>query len=141
MEGATRPLKVVLDTNIVVAALNDDARVHSRLAVIDAGHVVIPDLVVAELLFGAYSSQRVLQNVAKVERLVRSFGSASFDRPVAHRFGQTKALLRARGVNSQDFDLAIASVALEANALLVTHDGGLRLAAIPGLIVEDWLAG
>lgn len=48
-------------------------------------------------------------------------------------------MLRRRGLTKQDFDLAIASIALEEGATLVSHDQGFRSASVPGLEVEDWL--
>jgi tRNA(fMet)-specific endonuclease VapC len=131
---------IALDTNVLVAALNQVERVIGRLAAIDPGDIVLPDLVIAELLFGAHTSARVSENVAKVERLVATFHTAPFDLRAARRFARLKADLRGRGRVKQDFDLAIASVALVHGATLVTHDGGLLDGTIGGLDVEDWLA-
>lgn len=39
-----------------------------------------------------------------------------------------------------DFDLVVACTALEHRAVRVTHDGGLKDGAVPGLVVEDWLS-
>lgn len=131
---------LVLDTNVLVAALNQVERVTERLAAIEPGDILLPDLVIAELLFGAHTSARVVENLAKVERLVTTFRTAPFDLRAARRFARIKAELRSRGRIKQDFDLAIASVALVHGATLVTHDGGLLDGAIVGLAVEDWLA-
>lgn len=132
---------IALDTNVVVAALNQVERVTARLSTLDPAEVLLPDLVIAELLFGAHTSTRVSENVAKVERLVATFRTAPFDLQAARRFARIKAELRSRGRIKQDFDLAIASIALVRGAMLITHDGGLLDGAIAGLVVEDWLAG
>lgn len=131
---------IALDTNVLVAALNQVERVTARLAAIDPGDILLPDLVIAELLFGAHTSARVAENLAKVDRLVVTFRTAPFDLRAARRFAEIKADLRSRGRIKQDFDLAIASVALVHAATLITHDGGLLDGAIAGLVVEDWLA-
>lgn len=131
---------IVLDTNVVVAALNQVERVTERLAAIDPSDILLPDLVIAELLYGARTSARVSENLARVERLVGTFRTAPFDLETARRFALIKADLRTRGRIKQDFDLAIASVALVHGATLVTHDGGLLDGGIVGLLVEDWLA-
>ena len=52
----------------------------------------------------------------------------------------TRAALRARGISKSDFDLLIASTALEQNAVLVTDDRALLDGTIAGLKVENWLA-
>ena len=131
---------IVLDTNMLVAALNRVEPVIKRLTSVDPSDVLLPDLVIAELLFGARTSTRVAENLAKVERLVLLFRTVPFDLQAARRFGEIKSDLRRQGRVKQDFDLAIASVALVSNATLITHDGGLLDGAISNLQVEDWLA-
>lgn len=131
---------IVLDTNVVVAALNRVDSVIKRLVGVEPTDVLLPDLVVAELLFGAHTFNRVAENLAKVERLVLLFRTVPFDLHAARRFAELKSELRRRGRVKQDFDLAIASVALGSHATLITHDGGLLDGAIPDLRVEDWLA-
>lgn len=131
---------IVLDTNVVVAALNRVEPVVKRLVSIEPADVLLPDLVIAELLFGAHTSTRVAENLAKIERLVLLFRTVPFDLQTARKFAELKSDLRRRGRVKQDFDLAIASVALANHAILITHDGGLLDGAIPDLQVEDWLA-
>jgi tRNA(fMet)-specific endonuclease VapC len=129
-----------LDTNIVIAALNQIGPVVDRIAATAPGDILIPDLVIAELLFGAHTSGRVRENLSKVNRLVAAFPTAPFDTMAARRFAEIKAQLRRCGRVKQDFDLAIASIALVKGAMLVTHDGGLLEGDVPDLPVEDWLA-
>ena len=132
-------MKYALDTNIVVAALNGVEPVVRRLAMIDVGDVIISDVVIAELLFGARTSARVEANVAKVERLIERFAAAPFETGAARRFAEVKASLRKRGIAKQDIDLAIACIALERRATLVSHDAALLAGDIDGLSTEDWL--
>jgi tRNA(fMet)-specific endonuclease VapC len=55
-----------LDTNIVIAALNGDKRVLDRLNAIAHQDTIIPLIVIAELLYGAYRSVRRDANLARV---------------------------------------------------------------------------
>lgn len=54
------------------------------------------------------------------------------------RFGQFKAELRQQGQPVADFDLAIASIAL-ANDLIVVTNNTRHYVRIPGLKLENWM--
>ncbi|UQA54611.1 PIN domain-containing protein [Polyangium aurulentum] len=133
-------MSYALDTNVVAAALNGETRVVARLSTLAPEDIVLPTPVLAELVFGARLSARAAENLAKVERLAATLRTAPFNLGAARRFGEIKGRLRRQGRTKQDFDLAIASIALEQGAVLVTHDAALLDGDIPDLVVEDWLA-
>lgn len=133
-------MRYALDTNAVVAALNGVSPVAARLAGLQATDIMLPAPVVAELYFGARASNRVRENVDRVDRLVALFGLQPFDEAAVRRFAEVKAELRRVGRAKSDFDLAIASIALVHGVTLVTHDAALLDGSIVGLLVEDWLA-
>jgi tRNA(fMet)-specific endonuclease VapC len=132
-------VKFVLDTNIVIAAMHGDPRVLDRLDAADLADVGIPILAIGELLYGARRSQRVEANVAAVETLQQALPVLPLTMAVVERYAEVRSELAARGLPKGDFDLVIAATALDAGAVLVTHDGGLGDGAISGLEVEDWL--
>lgn len=51
-------MRYVLDANIAIAALNGIEAVRSQLAGVPSAEVGIPIVALAELIFGAYKSQR-----------------------------------------------------------------------------------
>ena len=61
-----------------------------------------------------------------------------YDQGAASRFGHIKAELERSGESVGDLDLQIASVALEFDVPLVTHNQR-HFRRVPGLVVEDWL--
>jgi len=136
-------LKYVLDTNIVIGALNRREAVTRRLDALSAQgeSAAVSVLTVAELRYGALTSRRVEDNLARMERLIALLDIVAVDRSVAARFAAVKAHLKPRGLVKSDVDLLIAATALELGATLVSHDGGLNDGTIPELSVEDWLAG
>ncbi|MEK6606834.1 MAG: PIN domain-containing protein [Myxococcota bacterium] len=134
-------MKYVLDTNIVVAALNNRLPVVARLDAVSApDEAVLSAIVLAELRYGALSSARVSDNLARIERLTRAFAFAPVDRAVAEHFSEIKAALRRRGAGKSDSDLLIAATALAIGGVLVTDDAALLDRTIEGLQVEDWIA-
>ncbi|WP_080807854.1 PIN domain-containing protein [Halomicronema hongdechloris] len=62
--------RFLLDTNIVIALLADEAIVKDNLA--QVSEVFIPSIVIGELCYGARKSGRVEANLARVDELVRS---------------------------------------------------------------------
>jgi len=130
----------VLDTNIAVAAMNGIPAVRSRLSEVKAADVGIPLVAVAELIYGAHVSRRRDENLSRVAALRRSIPTLPLTDQIADRYGATRASLRSRGISKSDFDLVIASTALEEGAVLVTDDRALLDGTIAGLKVENWLA-
>ena len=65
-----------------------------------------------------------------------------YDEWSARRFGQLKAQLEQDGAILSDLDLQIASITLEHEAVLVTHNQRhfRTLTSLSGLVLEDWLA-
>lgn len=132
-------MSFVLDTNIVVAALNGHPPVVERLNAVPAGEALLPAMALAELRYGARSSTRIEENLARIERILDVLIFVPADRDIAERFGDIKAELRVRGVNKSDADLLIAATALERDSILVTDDRALHDGSIDGLVAENWL--
>jgi tRNA(fMet)-specific endonuclease VapC len=130
----------VLDTNIAVAALKLHPPVSSKLAQLAPDDVGFPLVVVGELLYGARNSQRVAENLARVEALRARFPVLPVTDAVVERYAVIRATLVKLGRPKGDFDLLIAATAIESSAVLVSNDAGLKDGSIEGLTVEDWLA-
>ncbi|HEX5759319.1 MAG TPA: PIN domain-containing protein [Thermoanaerobaculia bacterium] len=131
----------LLDTNTVIARLNGNLAVSERLAALEPEEVVLCAPVLAELHFGASLSARREQNLGRLERLADGMRFQPFDAGAARRFGDLKASLRRRGITKSDFDLAIAAIALQLDAILVSEDGAFHDGSIAKLQTENWLAG
>jgi tRNA(fMet)-specific endonuclease VapC len=132
-------LTYVLDTNVVIAALNGDQRVLERLRSATLDEVLIPLLVIGELLYGAHRSSRRDANLARIRALREQFRVAAIDEALIERYAAVRAAVESKGRPKSDFDLLIATCALEHQAVLVTNDAALKAGDIDGLVVEDWL--
>lgn len=129
----------LLDTNIVVAGLKKNPRVAKRLGELAPDQLILCAPVLAELRFGACYSVRRQENLERLDRLAARVRVEQFGLGAARRFGEIKADLRQKGIAKSDFDLAIASVALDLRATLVSNDQTFHDQQIGGLVVEDWL--
>ncbi len=132
-------MSFVLDANTMIARLNGDQRVSEQLRKLTTEDVVLCAPVLAELEFGAWHSQRREQNLERLHRLALGMRFEPFGFGAARRFGRLKAELRRRGAIKTDFDLAIAAIALDLGAVLVSDDRAFFDGSIENLEAENWL--
>ena len=129
-------MRYLLDTNAIIALLNDTtsliARRVRRHAPRDFG---VSAGVIHELYYGAFKSQRVEQNVARVDAL--QFSVLEFDEEDARQAGQIRAHLASKGTPIGPYDVLIAGQARARELTLVTHNTS-EFQRVPGLKVEDW---
>lgn len=132
-------MRYLLDTNAVIALLNDPSgpvsrRLH-RLAPVEVG---VSAIVTHELYFGAYRSQRQDQNLVIVDAL--RFSVLSFDREDSRHAGEIRAALAAQGMPIGGYDVLIAGQARARQLILVTRNikGFSR---VDGLRAENWQDG
>ena len=104
--------------------------------------LAITAISVGELVHGAAKSQRASDNLARLDVLLSVLSVLPFDEWSARRFGNLKAQLEQAGEIISDLDLQIASITLDKDATLITHNQKRfsRLTDLAGLTIEDWLA-
>lgn len=129
------------DTNVWIAYLNPrPSAVKQAMRAHRAGEIYLCDVVKAELLFGAYKSQRMEANLAVLEDLFQNFHSVPFDSASAGEFGRIRAELHRAGTPIGPYDLQIAAIALAHGFTLVTHNID-EFKRVRGLQYEDWEGG
>ena len=126
----------MFDANAIIALLNDTtspiARRVRRHAPRDFG---VSAVVIHELYYGAFKSQRVDKNVARVDAL--QFPVLEFDQEDARQAGEVRAHLASKGTPIGPYDVLIAGQAKARKLTLVTHNT-TEFQRVPGLKVEDW---
>lgn len=126
------------DTNAWIRYLNPaESVVKQRFHEHAPQTILFCDVVLGELYFGAYKSQRREHNLGLLERLRCEFRSIPFEVGAAIRFGEIRAHLQRLGQPIGPYDLQIAAIALVNNLTLVTHNTA-EFARIPGLQLADW---
>ena len=91
----------------------------------------------AELIYGAERAKNPRQERQKVDELLRTVTLLSLEREAAEIFAREKARLGAQGKPIGDFDLLIASVALQHSLILVSHNLQ-EFRRVQSLRTEDW---
>lgn len=128
-------MKYLLDANAVVAIFNGEAPFIARLKRHAPADFAIPSIFAHELFYGAYRSQRVADNLARIEAM--QFEVLEFDREDARMAGQARAAMSAAGTPIGPYDVLIAGQALARDLTLVTHNVR-EFQRIAGLKIEDW---
>jgi tRNA(fMet)-specific endonuclease VapC len=125
----------LLDTDMVIYSLKGNEEVKQNLRTHINDPIKITTVTLMELYYGAYKSQKVTANLARLKMIERNMGIISPDEKSAEIFGMIKADLEKKGIPLDDFDIIIASCALVHNHTLVTNNvkhykriDGLRLA-------------
>jgi tRNA(fMet)-specific endonuclease VapC len=130
---------VCLDTSVLVALIRKDREAMEGLRIeAEAGGVVSTTIInLCELYSGAYGSKAPQKELEKVQDLLTHTQLLEFGLGAARRYG---GLINEGALKSEpigDFDLIIASIALENNEKLVTRNLK-HFNRVPGLVVERW---
>jgi len=126
----------LLDTSICVFLLRGKRGIEERLNEIDVADCYITDIVAAELLFGAYYSDRVEENLKQVEAFVAAMKVIPFHETV-RTFARERAALWRAGRKIDDFDLLIGCAAKAKGLVVVTHNRK-HFEHIQGITIDDW---
>ena len=126
----------LLDANAVIALLKDP---HGQLACRTRQHrpreMGLSAVVVHELYFGAFKSQRRDHNLTLIDGL--QFEVVPFDEEDARQAGEIRATLAALGTPIGPYDVLIAGQACARSLVLVSRN--LReFRPVNGLNVENW---
>lgn len=128
-------MKFLLDTNAVIAVLKGETSVNIRLRQYQPSDFGMPSIVAHELFYGAYKSQRLVENLARIDGL--QFEIIDFDREDARCAGEIRAELTRAGMTIGPYDVLIAGQALARNLTLISRN--LReFQRIANLKVENW---
>ena len=127
----------LIDTDTVIYSFKGHAEVVENLKSHLSDSVKISIITYMELYYGAYKSERVMANAARVKTLGQSIEMVPINSAVAETFGMIKAALESGGNRLDDFDLVIAATALANNMILVTNNTD-HFRRIDGLRIENW---
>ena len=128
----------LLDTNAWIAYLNRrPSPIHQKITNMDIQTLFISEVIKAELYYGAYKSQNIMQNREKIEQLFEVVPSLEFDQEAARIAGEIRANLAKQGTPIGLYDIQIAALALRHQLILVTHNTK-EFCRIPLLKLEDW---
>jgi len=130
-------MKFLLDTNICIYMFKGLYGLPDRIQTVGFDQFAISEITLAELIFGAYKSQRIEQNRAVIDTFAQSISVL----PIIGAFdiyGREKVRLRTLGQQISDFDLLIGATAF-ANGLTVVTRNVREFKRFEGLNIENWV--
>jgi tRNA(fMet)-specific endonuclease VapC len=127
----------MLDTDTIIYNLKGNDAVKKNLRRHLEDPLKISVITLMELYFGAYKSEKVSVNLARVRTLENVFEIIETNKNSAETYGMLKASLEKSGTPLDDFDLIIASCALAQNLTLVTNNIK-HFSRIEGLKLTNW---
>lgn len=127
----------LLDTNAVIAILNGNNQFIQRLKQFKVSDFGLPSIVLFELIYGAEKSQRVIENLEKIEKL--PFEIIPFTKHDAVIAGKIRANLEKLGKPIGNYDVQIAAQALRTQLTLITHNTR-EFQRVEFLKIEDWFS-
>lgn len=128
----------LLDTDTIIYILKGNASVQKNLLFHINDSIKTSVITLMELYYGAYKSQKVTGNLAKIKTLEQSVEIITLGVAPAEVFGMLKSQLEKTGLRLDDFDLIIAACALAHNLTLVTNNEK-HFQRIEGLKLANWI--
>jgi len=127
----------LLDTDTVIFNFKGHEAIRKNLLRCSNEPIKLCIITLMELYYGAYKSQKVASNLAKIKMLETSLDILPFGQEPVEIFGMCKAGLEAKGTPLDDFDMALAACALAHNLILVTNNTK-HFQRIAGLRITNW---
>jgi len=127
----------LFDTSTCVEIFRGNRDVADRMEKIGKDKCFISQIVVAELLFGAYRSYRVEENLKQTHAFINEMNVLPFEDCV-ETFAKERLALWKEGKPIEDFDLLIGCAAKVAGLIVVTHNVK-HFSHIRDLKIEDWV--
>lgn len=128
----------LLDTNACIRVVNNSSvTLIARLRRQRPDEIAICSIVKAELLYGAYKSSRLAQNLQVLDRFFEPFFSFPFDDNCVEIAGRIRAELDRAGTPIGPNDLLIAAIAIANGRTLVTANTR-EFGHVAGLKIENW---
>lgn len=127
----------LLDSNICAFLFRNKYGVSAKLLKVGTASCCVSDITVAELKYGACKSGRLEENMQLIDDLTAAIDVLPFTK-ATDVFAFTKNELRRKGLLVEDFDVAIASIAMFYGLTLVT-DNTKHFQNINGLKIENWV--
>lgn len=128
---------MVIDSDILIYFLKGEKTVVAELTKIAPNELYTTRINYAELLYGAYNSSKVEENIVRFRNFLEQFNVLEFDEKAGEIFAKTKAKLKKEGNIIADMDLMIASISMANNYELVSNNQK-HFKRIPHLKLLDW---
>jgi tRNA(fMet)-specific endonuclease VapC len=131
-------MSLLLDTNVLIAAIKGHPRVREQLSAVPASEILLSVIVLGELETGVNKSTLPLRNRQLLEQVIADLEVVPIDRSAALVYGSLRADLERCGKPIGANDLWIAAQAVSGDHTLVT-DNQREFERVAALRWVNWL--
>jgi len=131
-------MNYLLDTNIIIYALKNEAKIKSKLKSHSSDNVYMSSITFYELYYGAYKSKLLSKNIETIELLSTAFNILPFTYEDSICAGEIRASLEKKGKTIGPYDILLAAQALSNVMTLVTNNDR-EFKRIKNLCIENWM--
>ena len=128
----------LLDTDTIIYILKGNPVAEKNLRRYYHDPIKMCTVTLMELYYGAYKSQKVTSNLAKIKTLENTLEILPLGQEIVEIFGKQKSRLEKMGTPLDDFDLILGCCALCHNLILVTNNAK-HFKKMEGLKVANWI--
>ena len=114
--------KYLIDSDILIYFLKGKQEVIEKLSQIPIDDLYISRINYTELIYGAYNSTKINQNLKIIEPFLENFTVLEYTKASSFIFAKEKARLKKNGNIIADMDLMIASIAIENDCTLISNN-------------------
>lgn len=114
--------KYLLDSDILIYFLKGKKEVVQRVSQIPIDNLYTSRINYTELIYGAYNSTKITQNLKTIEPFLENFHILELTQKSSLIFAKEKARLKKSGNIIADMDLMIASIAIENDCTLMSNN-------------------
>ena len=118
----------------ILSLASKDASVEARLR--ETEEIFVPNTVLGELYYGARNSNRIEENLSKVDDFAADNKILSSDFDTAKLYGSIKSDLKLKGKPIPENDIWIAAIAKQYDLTLASRDSHFE--EIDNLSLEEW---
>jgi tRNA(fMet)-specific endonuclease VapC len=124
----------LLDTNIIIGMFIGNPAIEEKIQ--SSNNLFLASPSVGELYYGAQKSDKIRENLHKIDIFVENHIFLPCDLETAQWYGIIKDQLRRKGHPIPDNDIWIASIAMQHRLILVTRDS--HFDQVESLQTEYW---
>lgn len=130
-------MKYLIDSNICIHFFRGKFGVIDKLNSVKLRNCAISEITLAELVFGAESSDNPEKNYEIVEQFINQLTILPIFDSI-RLYGKEKSRLRKEGKMISDFDLLIGCTSVEKELIMVTENVR-EFERISGINIENWI--
>lgn len=131
-------MSLVIDSDILIYFLKGQTAIVDQLSKYPLDNIFTTRINYAELLYGAYNSSKIEQNLSKISAFLDLLHILEFGSEASAIFAKDKATLKRQGNLIPDMDLMIASITKAHDFSLVTNNLK-HFERIENLKLEHWM--